>query len=49
MIVNRRQIDTSNTYMHGYSISWFGTGTSIKGDGVKLQVLSFLHVQGIIR
>ena len=58
--------------MHGYSISWFGTGTSIKGDGVKLvlglnifyshlylneieqddvpiQVLFFLHIQGIIR
>jgi len=30
------KIETPNTQMHDRSISWLGTGTSIKTGGVKL-------------
>ena len=29
------KIDTPNTHMHDSSLSWFGTGTTIKGCRVK--------------
>ena len=32
----KRQIDTTNTQIRDLSISWFGTGTSIKSGGIKL-------------
>jgi hypothetical protein len=35
-IVKRGRIDTPNTQIHDRSRSWLGTGTLIKGDGVKL-------------
>jgi len=34
-IVERGKIDTSRTQIHDHSLSWLGTGTSIKSDGVK--------------
>jgi hypothetical protein len=34
-IVERDKIDTPNTYIHDYSLSWLGTGTSIKSGRVK--------------
>jgi hypothetical protein len=35
-IVERGTIDTPNTQIVDHSLSWFGTGTSIKSGGVKL-------------
>ena len=35
-IVERRKVDTPNTHIHDSSLSWFGTGTSIKSGGAKL-------------
>ena len=35
-IVEKSKLDTSNTQIHGRSLSCLGTGTSIKSDGVKL-------------
>ena len=35
-IVERDKLDTSNTQIHDRSLSWLGTGTSIKSGGVKL-------------
>jgi len=35
-IVERGKIDTPNTHIHDCSLSWPGTGTSIKSGGVKL-------------
>ena len=34
-IVERGNIDTPNTQLHDSSLSWLGTGTSIKSGGVK--------------
>ena len=33
-IRNRCKIDTPNTHIHDCSLSWLGTGTSIKNNGV---------------
>ena len=33
---NKRQIDTLNAQIHDRSLSWIGTGTSMKSGGVKL-------------
>ena len=33
--VERGKIDTPNTQIHDHSHSWLGTGTSIKGGGIK--------------
>ena len=33
-IVERCKIDTSNTQIQDHALVWFGTDTSIKGDGV---------------
>ena len=33
-IVERGKIATSKTQLHGRSLSWIGSGTSIKGGGV---------------
>jgi hypothetical protein len=35
-IVERGKSDTTNTQIRDRSISWFGTGTSIKSGGIKL-------------
>jgi hypothetical protein len=35
-IVERVEIDISNRQIHDRSLSWLGTGTSIKSGGVKL-------------
>jgi hypothetical protein len=35
-MVERVIIDTPNTQIHGHSLSWLGTGTSIKSDKVEL-------------
>ena len=35
-IVERGKIDTSNTQFHDHSISWLGTGTSMKSGRVKI-------------
>jgi len=35
-IIERGKIDTPNTKIHDRSLSWLGTGTSIKSGGVKL-------------
>ena len=35
-IIERGKIDTRNTQIHELSLSWFGTGTSIKSGSVKL-------------
>ena len=35
-IAERGNIDTPNTQIHDLSLSWFGTGTSIKCDRVQL-------------
>jgi hypothetical protein len=40
--VERDKIDAPNTKVHGISLSWLGTGTSIKGGGVKLVVMQVL-------
>jgi hypothetical protein len=34
-IVETGKIDIPNTYVHGHSLSWLGTGTSIKSFRVK--------------
>ena len=34
--VKRGKIDNPRTEVHDRSLSWFGTGTSIKSGGVKL-------------
>ena len=34
--VEKDKIDTSNTQIHDRSLSWLGTGTSVKSGGVKL-------------
>jgi len=34
-IVERIKIDTTNTQIHGLSLSWLGTSTSIKSGGVE--------------
>ena len=34
--VERGKIDTPNTQIHDSSLSWVGTGTSIKSGGVRL-------------
>jgi hypothetical protein len=36
IIVERDKIKTSNTQIHDHSLSWLGTGTSIKSGGVKI-------------
>ena len=33
---HRGKIDTPNTYLHDRSLSWLGTGTSIRSGGIKL-------------
>jgi hypothetical protein len=33
---NRGKIDTTNTHIHDWSLSWLSTGTSIKSGGVKI-------------
>ena len=33
---NRGKLDTTNTHIHDWSLSWLGTGTSVKSGGVKL-------------
>jgi len=35
-IINRRKIDTPKTHMLDHSLSYLGTGTSIKSRGVQL-------------
>jgi hypothetical protein len=35
-IVVRDKNDTFNTQIHDSSLSWLGTGTSVKSGGVKL-------------
>jgi len=35
-IVDRGEIDTSNTQIHYRSLSWLGTDTSMKNGGAKL-------------
>jgi len=35
-VVESGKLDTPNTKMHDRSLSWLGTGTSIKTSGVKL-------------
>ena len=35
-MVERVIIDTPNTQIHGHSLSWLGTGTSINSDRVEL-------------
>jgi hypothetical protein len=35
-IVKRYKIDILSTYTHDCPLSWLGTGTSMKGDRVKL-------------
>ena len=32
----RQKIDNTNTHIHDWSLSWLGTGTSVKSGGVKL-------------
>ena len=39
-IVERDQIDAINAQIHDHSLSWFGTCTSIKSGGVKLDIWS---------
>ena len=39
-IVEKGQIDTPNTQIHDHSLSWLGTGTSIKSGRVKLVLLT---------
>ena len=34
--VERGNVDTHSIELHDRSLSWFGIGTSIKSDGVKL-------------
>lgn len=34
-IVERDKIEAPNTQKHGLSLSWLGTGTLIKSDGVR--------------
>jgi hypothetical protein len=38
-IIAKSKIDTSNTQIHYRSLSWLGTGTSIKSGVVKLVLL----------
>jgi len=35
-IVERCKIDTPNTQIHNRSLSWIGTGTSIKSGGIEI-------------
>jgi hypothetical protein len=38
--VEKDKIDTPSTQIHDRSLSWLGTGTSIKSGGVKLVLLT---------
>jgi hypothetical protein len=38
-IVERGKMDTFNTQIHDRSLSWNGTGTSIKNGGTKLHIV----------
>ena len=35
-LLKRSNIDTPNTYIHDDSLSWLGTGTTVKSGGVKI-------------
>ena len=37
--IERGNIDITNTQLHDRSLSWLGTGTSMKSVGVKLHFL----------
>ena len=41
-IIERGQIDSTNTQMHDLLFSWHGTGTSLKGGGFEL--VNILHI-----
>ena len=42
-IVERGKIDTPNTPIHDYALSWLSTGTSIQCGGVKPSLLLILN------
>jgi hypothetical protein len=46
-IVERGKIDAPNTQMHGCSLFWRDTDTSVKSGGVKLVVWPKLPIQAL--
>ena len=40
-IIERGKIDTPNTQIHDHSLSWLGSGNSIKSGGVKPMIRKF--------
>ena len=46
-IVERGQVDTPNTHIHDQSLSWLGTGTSIKRGGVEVELVLWAQTSAL--